>query len=51
METFPMFKIRLWYDNEDFEENIGNNIGMRCINCVKTTGLSEKNTNLERHGH
>ena len=37
-----MFKMCLWYDIENIEENVVDNIGIRCSNCVKTTGLSVK---------
>ena len=38
-----MFKVHLWYDNENLEENVVDNIGIRCSNCGKKTGLSVKN--------
>ena len=51
LKVFSMFKMRLWYDNEIFEENVVDNIGIRWSNSGKTTGLSGKNSNLQRHGH
>ena len=42
-----MFKMCLWYDIENIEENVVDNIGIRCSNCVKTTGLSVKNKNYK----
>ena len=47
LRLFAMFNIRLWYDNESFEGNVMDNIGIRCSNCGKTIGLSVKNTNYE----
>ena len=48
---FEIFKMRLWHDNENIEENLVDNIGILCSNSVKTTGLSIRNTNLQGHGH
>ena len=45
LKVFAMFIMRLWYDNENVEDNVIDNIGIRCRNCVKTTVLSVKNTN------
>ena len=39
------FKMRLWYVNKNIEENVVDNIGIRCRNCVKTTDLYVKNKN------
>ena len=47
LKVFAMFKIRLWYDSENHEGNLVDNIGIRCSNSVKTTGLSVKNTNYK----
>ena len=41
--SFKMFKMHTWYDNKNLEENVVDNIGIRCNNCVKTTGLYVKN--------
>ena len=32
----------LWYDTENVEENVADNIGIRCNNSGKTAGLSVK---------
>ena len=37
--------MRLWYVNKNIEENVVDNIGIRCRNCVKTTDLYVKNKN------
>ena len=42
LKVFAMFKMRMWYDNENLAENLVVNIGIRCSNCGKTTGLSVK---------
>ena len=47
LKVFAMVKMRLWYANKTFEENVMDNIGIRCINCGKTTDLSVKNTNYK----
>ena len=41
-KVFAMFKMRLCYDNKNIEEHVVDNIGIRCSNCDKTTGLSVK---------
>ena len=51
LKMFAMLKMRLWYNNEYIEENVVGNIGIRCRNCGKTTGLSVKNKILQGHGH
>ena len=45
LELFAMFKMRLWYDNGNIEEDVVYNICIRCSNCGKRTGLSMKNIN------
>ena len=40
-----MIKMRLWYDNENLEENVMDRIGIRCSNYGKKTISSVKNTN------
>ena len=40
-----MFQIRLWYDKENIEGNVMDNIAIRCSCCGKITGISVKNTN------
>ena len=42
LKVFEMFKMRLWCDNDNVEENVANNIGIRCSNCGKTNGFSVK---------
>ena len=42
LKVFEMFKMRLWCDNDNIEENVANNIGIRCSNCGKTNGFSVK---------
>ena len=37
--------MRLWSDKESLEENVVDNIAIKCSNCRKTTGLSVKKTN------
>ena len=44
-KSFVVFNMSLWYDNENLEENVVDNIGLRCSNCGKITSLSLKNTN------
>ena len=44
---FATFNMCLWYDNENLEENMLDNIVIRCSNCGKTTGLSVKNANYK----
>ena len=39
---FEIVKMSMWYDKENLEENVVENITIRCINCGKTTGLSMK---------
>ena len=41
-KVFGMFNMSMWYYNENIEENVVDNIGIRCNNCGKTTGLSVK---------
>ena len=48
---FAIFQMRLCYDQENHEENVVDNIGIRCRNCGKTTCLYVKNTNLQRDDH
>ena len=45
LKVFSMFNMRLWHDSKHIEENVVDNIGIRCSNGGKTTGLSVKNTN------
>ena len=45
LKLFAVFNMRLWYDNENLEENMVDNIGIMCSHCEETTGLSVKNTN------
>ena len=42
LKFFATFNMRLWYEKENLEENVVNNISIRCINCGKTTGLYVK---------
>ena len=42
-----MFNMHIWYDNENFECNMVDNIGISCSNCGKTTGLSLTNKNYK----
>ena len=42
LKFFEMFKMCLWYDDENFEENGVDNIVIRCSNCGKTASLSVK---------
>ena len=39
--------MRLWYDNENNEENVVDNIGIECSSCGKITGISVKNINYK----
>ena len=41
-KVFGMFNMRLWYDNVNIEENLVDNMGIRCSNCGKTTVLYMK---------
>ena len=41
LKLFAMFKIQLWYDKENLEENVIGNRAIRYINCGKN-GLSMK---------
>ena len=43
LKVFLMFKMRLWYDNGNIEEHVAENIGIRCSNSGKTTGVYLKN--------
>ena len=45
LKVFAIFKMRLWYGNENVEGNVVDNIDVRCSNCGKITGLYMKNTN------
>ena len=47
LKVFAMFNMRLWYDNAILKKNVVDNIGIRCRNCIKTTGLSVKNTTFK----
>ena len=47
LKVLTMFKMRLWYDNENFEENVMNNIVIRCRNYGKTNVLVVKNTHYK----
>ena len=47
LKFFAMFKMSLWYDNDNIEDIVVYNIGIRCSNCGKTNGLSVKNTNYK----
>ena len=42
LKVFAISEMRLWYDSENIEDNVVNNIGIRCRNSRKTTGLSVK---------
>ena len=39
LKVFENFKMCMWYDNENFEENLVDDIGISCSNRGKTTGL------------
>ena len=45
LKMFVNFQMILWHDYKNIEENVVVNIAIRCMNCVKITGLSVKNTN------
>ena len=47
LKVFTIFNMCLCYDNEFFKENMVNNIGIRCSNCGRTTGLYMKYTNYK----
>ena len=32
LKLFTIFNMRMWYDNENLEENVLDNIGIRCSN-------------------
>ena len=49
-KLFKILNICLWYDNVNLEENVVDNIGIKCSNCGKTTGLYKK-IKYQRHGH
>ena len=42
LKTIAMIQMRLRYDKENIEENMVENIAIRCGNCGKLTGLSVK---------
>ena len=35
LKVLAMFDMPLWYDNENLEENVVCNIGIKCRNCEK----------------
>ena len=35
LKVFAMFEMSPWYDNENIEEKLVDNIGIRCRNCGK----------------
>ena len=47
---FSMFWMIFWYENEHDNQNIVENIDIRCSNHRKETGLSMKNMNANYKG-
>ena len=45
LKMFAIFKMRLWYDKENLEKNVVENVSIMCRNCGKKTGLYLRNTN------
>ena len=42
-----MFKINILYDDNITNKYLQESVGIKCINCVKTTGCSLENQTIE----